>query len=67
MGELNLLTHSPNLTHVALEPFARYGWSYLYGQRVTTIPWIDVRVYFVFSLRMGSTVLWLTAVLQRNW
>lgn len=42
MGEINLLTHSPDLTRPDLQPFARYGWAYLFGQRLTTIPWLDV-------------------------
>ena len=42
MGEITLLTHDPDLVSISLPPFARYGWAYLYGQRLTTIPWLDV-------------------------
>ena len=42
MGEINLLTHDPRLVKKPLLPIARYGWAYLFGQRLTTIPWLDV-------------------------
>lgn len=45
MGELNLVTYSPALARPDLKPFARYGWAYLFGQRLTTIPWLDVSAF----------------------
>jgi hypothetical protein len=43
MGEINLLSHDPAGLSSELPDFARYGWAYLWGQRLTTIPWLDVR------------------------
>lgn len=41
MGEINLLSHDPAGLSSEIPDFARYGWAYLWGQRLTTIPWLD--------------------------
>jgi hypothetical protein len=39
--ELNLLVPLPALAPQELPPLPRYGWSWLYGAKVVTIPWLD--------------------------
>ena len=42
MGELNLLCPVPELCPQSLPASSRrYGWAWLWGARVTTIPWLD--------------------------
>ena len=39
--ELNLLVPLPALAPAQLPPLPRYGWAWLYGAKITTIPWLD--------------------------
>lgn len=39
--ELNLLVPLPALAPLALPPLPRYGWAWLWGAKVVTIPWLD--------------------------
>ena len=39
--ELNLLVPLPALAPQSLPAIPRYGWSWLYGAKVVTIPWLD--------------------------
>jgi len=41
LGELSLLAPTPALAPLALPPLERYGWAWLWGAKVTTIPWLD--------------------------
>ena len=39
--ELNLLVPLPALAPAQLPPLPRYGWAWLYGAKLVTIPWLD--------------------------
>jgi hypothetical protein len=39
--ELNLLVPLPSLVPAVLPALPRYGWAWLYGAKVVTIPWLD--------------------------
>ena len=39
--ELNLLVPLPAMAPAQLPPLPRYGWAWLYGAKLVTIPWLD--------------------------
>lgn len=41
MGEINLLCPVPALCPTKLPALPRYGWAWLWGAKMTTIPWLD--------------------------